>query len=145
MYKHILVVTDRSEYSNKVIKDGIALAKAIGARITVYTAILPRIGAEYALVSESSDTASYRRIIEEHVAECLAAAQQQADAAGVPCATLSTKHEQPWRAILDAAALEDCDLIMMASHGRSGLGALLLGSEAQKVLTHSKIPVLIDR
>ena len=145
MYKHILIATDRSEYSNKVVADGIALAKAIGARITIYTAILPRIGAEYALVSDSSDTANYGRIIEAHAAAVLEAAQAQADAAGVPCTTLSTKHEQPWRAILDSAAAQNCDMIMMASHGRSGLDALLLGSEAQKVLTHSTIPVLVDR
>ena len=68
-----------------------------------------------------------------------------ADAAGVPCETIREVHDQPYRAIIDAAHALSCDLIVMASHGRRGISALLLGSETVKVLTHSTIPVLVYR
>jgi nucleotide-binding universal stress UspA family protein len=68
-----------------------------------------------------------------------------ADAAGVRCDTIREVHDQPYRAIIDAAEAKGCDLIVMASHGRRGMSALLLGSEAHKVLTHSTIPVLVYR
>jgi nucleotide-binding universal stress UspA family protein len=69
----------------------------------------------------------------------------EAEAAGVPCRTLSTTNEHPWRGIIRAAETKRCDVIVMASHGRRGLAGLLLGSETNKVLTHSKIPVLVCR
>ena len=68
-----------------------------------------------------------------------------ADAAGVPCDAVREIHDQPYRAIIDAAHARGCDLIVMASHGRRGFSALLLGSETSKVLTHSTIPVLVYR
>ena len=68
-----------------------------------------------------------------------------ANSAGVPCETLHVEHEHPYQAIIDTAASKGCDLILMASHGRRGIAAVVLGSETVKVLTHSKIPVLVYR
>jgi nucleotide-binding universal stress UspA family protein len=67
------------------------------------------------------------------------------EAASVPVETLREFHDQPYRAIIDCALANKCDLIVMASHGRRGVAALLVGSETQKVLTHSTIPVLVYR
>ena len=145
MYKHLLVVTDRTPCSDKVIADGMRFAKAIGAKITIFTAISPWIGPEFSMVAQSDDTGGYARIIEENVGRCLARGSAMATEAGVPCTTLSKNSEHPWKAIIDAAASERCDLIIMASHGRSGFDAVLLGSETQKVLTHTRIPVLVHR
>jgi nucleotide-binding universal stress UspA family protein len=92
------------------------------------------------------DTAAqYKQRMQAHGETTLAAAAQAAQAAGVVCEVLSVEHEQPYQAIIDTAAAKGCDLIVMASHGRRGMAALLLGSETVKVLTHSRIPVLVHR
>jgi nucleotide-binding universal stress UspA family protein len=145
MYTHLLLVTDRTPYSDKVIADGIRFAKAIGAKVTIFTAISPWIGPEFSLVVRSDDTDSYARIIADNVERCLARGSASAKQAGVPCATLSTKSEKPWKAIIEAATSERCDLIVMASHGSAGIEAVLLGSETQKVLAHTRLPVLVHR
>ena len=75
----------------------------------------------------------------------LAAAEQQAKQVGVPCKVVKVEHGQPFEAIIEAAGTRGCDLIAMASHGRRGISALLLGSETTKVLMHSKVPVLVYR
>jgi nucleotide-binding universal stress UspA family protein len=94
----------------------------------------------------SAQTPATLRDIANNISqEILAAAEKQAQIQGVPCTTLSQIAEQPYAAIIEAATLQGCDLIFMASHGRRGLDALLLGSETQKVLTHSTIPVLVYR
>jgi nucleotide-binding universal stress UspA family protein len=81
----------------------------------------------------------------EHAEKTLGAVVRAAQAAGVACETVQIAHEHPYQAIIDTAKSKDCDLIVMASHGRHGISAIVLGSETVKVLTHSKIPVLVHR
>jgi nucleotide-binding universal stress UspA family protein len=92
-------------------------------------------------VGEDEYEAESRRISDQ----ALEQVKMAADAAGVPCDTIREVHDQPYRAIIDAAQVKGCDLIVMASHGRRGVAALLLGSETVKVLTHSTVPVLVYR
>jgi nucleotide-binding universal stress UspA family protein len=66
-----------------------------------------------------------------------------ANAAGVACETVQVEHDHPYQAIIATAKDKGCDIIVMASHGRSGLSAILLGSVTNKVLTHTNIPVLV--
>jgi nucleotide-binding universal stress UspA family protein len=87
--------------------------------------------------------AGYKTRIEEHARKTLGAVADAANAAGVACETIHIEHEHPYRAIIDTAESKGCDLIVMASHGRSGLSAVVLGSVTVKVLTHCKIPVLV--
>ena len=86
-----------------------------------------------------------RKLLDRLAAKHLAAASQIASAAGLICETLHVMHEQPYQAIIEVAAEKNCDLIVMASHGRRGIAAVVLGSETVKVLTHSTIPVLVFR
>ena len=89
--------------------------------------------------------ARYKARMHEHAEKILGAVANAAQAAGVTCETVQVEHEHPYRAIIDIAVLKGCDLIVMASHGRHGISALVLGSETIKVLTHCKIPVLVHR
>lgn len=145
MYKHILIPTDGSELANKAVDDGIAFAKAIGAKITFMTATLPFhvFTLDPEVVEETSD--QYKERIQRHVKSTLSGIAAKAKDAGVPCDTIHVEHEHVYQAIIDSAKARDCDLIAMASHGRRGISALVLGSETFKVLTHSKIPVLVHR
>ena len=145
MFKNILIPTDGSELAWKAVEHGIALAKSVGAKVTVVTVSLPfHIFTLDPLVVE--DTADqYKQRTQEHAAKLLSGIAQAAKAAGVFCETVHVVHEHPYQAIIDTAVSHGCDLITMASHGRRGVSALLLGSETVKVLTHSKIPVLVHR
>jgi len=145
MYKNILIATDGSDLSGKAVLHGIALAKVLGAKITAVTVSLPfHIFTLDPQVVE--DTAvQYKKRVAESAARTLATVASAAKAAGIACDTVNVEHEHPYQAIIDAAASKGCDLITMASHGRRGVSAIVLGSETVKVLTHSKIPVLVHR
>ncbi|GAB6909202.1 Universal stress protein [Desulfosarcina cetonica] len=143
MFKHILLPTDGSNLSEIVVEKGIHLAQSINARITGISVVLNDFG------YESDISLNFRLESEERnkirAEGYLSAMKQMAQGAGVICDVVLEVGDQPYEAIVDTAEKMDCDLIMMASHGRKGIGALLLGSETQKVLTHSKIPVLVYR
>lgn len=146
MFKHILVPTDGSALSQAAIEKAVLFAKESGARISFFCAaqavtMYDGLGG----IFSAQTPATLRDIANNISQEILAAAEKQAQIQGVPCTTLSQIAEQPYAAIIEAATLQGCDLIFMASHGRRGLDALLLGSETQKVLTHSTIPVLVYR
>jgi nucleotide-binding universal stress UspA family protein len=147
MYRHILVPTDGSQRSAAAAASAIRLAHALGARVTALH-VMPEL-MEAPLDSwAQGDTRSrsrLRRLFEAHAQEYLAAFTRQAAQAGVPCATMSVSGGAPHEAVLEAAQAQDCDLIFMASHGRRGDAALLLGSETAKVLIHGAIPVLVHR
>lgn len=145
MYKNILIATDGSELSAKAVQNGIALAKHLGAKITVVMVRKPFH--TFTLDPQAvEDTAmQYTLRVHEATEKALATIASVAKAAGVACETVDVEHEHPFQAIIDTAAFKGCDLITMASHGRSGISAVLLGSETVKVLTHSKIPVLVHR
>jgi nucleotide-binding universal stress UspA family protein len=145
MYTNILIPTDGSELAEKAVQHGIALAKRIGARATVLTVLTPfhTFTTDTQMIEDTP--AQYRIRMKEHAAKTLGAAARGAEAAGVACETVQVEHEHPYQAIIDTAGSNGCDLIVMASHGRHGISAIVLGSETAKVLTHCKIPVLVQR
>ena len=145
MFKHILIPTDGSDLSRKAVRYGVQLAKASGAKVTALTVTDPYLAATMDAVLipvGEEDYEEQSRLLAERAMEQV---KMAADAAGVPCETIREVHDQPYRAIIDAAHALNCDLIVMASHGRRGISALLLGSETVKVLTHSTVPVLVYR
>jgi len=145
MFKHILVPIDGSVLSMKAVESAVALAGVIGARMTVITVIEP----SGVLATDSKRVAATRKAYERHVRDSaereLKDAERNATKQGVACAMILQEHAQPYQAIIETAAKKKCDLIAMASHGRRGVAALLLGSETSKVLTHSRVPVLVYR
>jgi len=145
MYSNILIPTDGSVLSCLALKDGVELAKALHAKLTVLTVTAPiqYYNAEVAIIQEPP--ADFAERVAEHADNILADAAAVAKAAGVAAETMTAEAERPYQAIIDAATQKGCDLIIMASHGRKGISALVLGSETQKVLTHCKIPVLVHR
>lgn len=145
MYKNILVPTDGTEFAARAVAHAIDLAKQFGAKLTGVTVLPPlrMMAIEGAILSETPE--DYARWIEEVAKERLAPIKAAADEAGVACETVHIEHDQPYQGIIDTANGKGCDLIVMASHGRRGVSALLLGSETQKVLTHTGIPVLVYR
>jgi nucleotide-binding universal stress UspA family protein len=147
MYKHILVATDGSKLSQKAVTHAIALAQALGAKMTVFYASPDYPLPAYAdgVVYEPVSKKEYAALANQEAEKILSAIAQKAEAGGLECATVHTIAPAPWEAILAAAKKAKADAIVMASHGRRGVSALLLGSETQKVLTHSKIPVIVVR
>jgi nucleotide-binding universal stress UspA family protein len=145
MYTNILLPTDGSELAGKALQHGIDLAKRIGAKTTALT-VMPPFHAFTADTQMLEDTPSqYQARMHEHAEKALGAVAQAAQAVGVPCEVVQLEHEHPYQAIIDTAATKGCDLVVMASHGRRGIRAIVLGSQTVKVLTHSKIPVLVYR
>ena len=149
MYKHILVPTDGSVLSDKAVAAAIKLAQLLGARITAFHAIEPyplqgAYAAEASGVPELQPEVFAQRS-EEYAKRVLDAVAGAAAAVNVACTTEYATSRSASLAIVDKARKEGCDLIVMASHGRRGLEGFLLGSETQKVLTHSSIPVLVYR
>lgn len=147
MFTNILVPTDGSPFSQNAVRQAVTFAKETGARITAFyakpSAPVPYygegIGIDYQL------PAKFNELAEHQAQEILGFVEKLCLDAGVPCSKVILDSDVPYEAIIDAATQHDCDLIFMASHGRSGISALLLGSETNKVLTHSKIPVLVYR
>jgi nucleotide-binding universal stress UspA family protein len=145
MYGNILIPTDGSELSGKAVEHGLALAKRIGAKATALT-VFPPFHTLTTNTQMIEDTpARYKARMQENAEKILAAVAAAAQAAGVVCATVQVEHEHPYQAIIDIATSKGCDLIVMASHGRRGISALVLGSETIKVLTHCKVPVQVHR
>jgi nucleotide-binding universal stress UspA family protein len=146
MYKRLLIPTDGSELCRNAAARGIEFAKCVGASVIAFHAIP---ATSYMLYTESGPSdlmveqfEKEARTRGERLTEEIA---QMAAAAGVDSERLCLTNDHAWEGIIEAANTRHCDLIFMASHGRRGLSALLLGSETMKVLTHSKTPVLIYR
>jgi nucleotide-binding universal stress UspA family protein len=145
MFTHLLLPTDGSDLSRAAIQKGVQLAKALNARVTGIS-VVPMD--QYYLyqtditLQVKEETARQHRLEATRRLEVIAKAAAQA---GVPCETVSESSDHPYEVIVAAAAKRGCDLIVMASHGRRGVTGVLLGSETQKVLTHSNIPVLVFR
>ena len=139
MYRHILIPTDGSELAELGVAHGLSLAKLVGAKVTV-------VVAEEQVVSWSGAAEAFLRYtehIKKHATSVLDRVANAAKEAGVPCDTVQVQHVQPYEAIIATATDRGCDLIVMASHGCSGLSAMVLGSVTNKVLTHAKTPVLV--
>lgn len=147
MYRHILIPTDGSRLSKKAIDQGVALAKVLGARVTGLFAApppTPLVYDDFVAVGYMS-TDEHAKLIGRVARKYLAVVEAAAARAQVSCRTVQVTNDFPAEAILAAARKGKCDLIVMASHGRRGVAEVLLGSETHKVLTHSKIPVLVCR
>ena len=146
MYKHILIATDGSERSHRAVADGVALAAALGARVTAVTAVIPLYTTDPKPVADIPGSADFvREYLHGQANDILAAAENIAADQGMTCDAVCVNHDHPFQAIIETADARGCDLIVMASHGRRGVAALILGSETTKVLTHSHIPVLVHR
>ena len=145
MYSNILIATDGTELAGKAVQHGIALAERIGAKATVLTVLTPFHTFTIDTQMIEDTPAQYKVRVMEQATKILLAAAGAAQTAGVVCETVQVEHEHPYQAIIDTADSRGCDLIVMASHGRHGISALVLGSETVKVLTHCKIPVLVHR
>ena len=147
MYKHILVATDGSKLSGKAVETAIALAKPLKAKLTAFYAApeMPLPVYSEGVVFQPLSRREYGAAMAKEASRILDPVVAQAKRAGVACEAQHGLSSSPWESILDAAKKAKCDAIVMASHGRSGVTALLLGSETQKVLTHSKLPVVVVR
>jgi nucleotide-binding universal stress UspA family protein len=145
LFKNILVATDGSDLAAKAVEQGVSFAKEIGAKITAVTVTEPFHLLSVAPSQLEYTPAEYKKHSEAHAEKVLGTVSAAAKLAGVDCETLHVEHEHVYQAIIDAAVARRCDLIVMASHGRRGVSAVVLGSETVKVLTHSKIPVLVYR
>ena len=147
MFKQILVATDGSKLSQKAIRTAVRLARATGAAVTGAYVIEPYTPphGEAAIYVAGISAARYKAVTKREARKALAAVEIEAGTAGVPCRTIALTASTPWEGIIRSAKRGRCDLIVMSSHGRRGLAGLILGSETTKVLTHSKIPVLVCR
>ena len=147
MFKHLLVPTDGSELSQETVRRAVSFAREAGARITAFYA-KPEYPVTYygegALI-DSTTPEQFAELAEQQAQQNLGFVEELCQEAGVQCHKLTLTSDIPYEAIIEAATQSDCDLIFMSSHGRRGLSGLLLGSETNKVLTHTKIPVLVYR
>jgi nucleotide-binding universal stress UspA family protein len=145
MYSHILIATDGSPLAAKAMTHGLALAEAIGARVTAVTVTEPWATAAPPEVLNEPFVHEFERAAREEAKRILGSAEATAKAAGVGCSLVHVADRFPAEGILEAAASGRADLIVMASHGRRGVARFLLGSQASEVVTRSSVPVLIVR
>jgi len=148
MFTHILVPTDGSKLALKGAKAGVKLAAALGARVTALFVVQPNFPAMYgeaAIYVPAVSPQEYKKASRQAAKKALSAIDNEARAQGVPYASVVVSDPQPWGGILRVARAKKCDAIALASHGRGALGGLILGSETQRVLAHSRIPVLVIR
>jgi nucleotide-binding universal stress UspA family protein len=145
MFKHILIPTDGSELSNFAIANGVKFAKEINAKITGLTVTPPfHVFAVESL--QVADTAEQYAVDAKALAtRNLKVLKDAADLSGVDCEVLHRSSEHPYEEIVNTAQERGCDVIFQASHGKRGVRALIMGSETHKVLTHTRIPVLVYR
>lgn len=149
MYKHILIATDGSECSAKGVEAGIDIAKAYGARATILHVSEPYpaydLATRFGLFLDDAAVASYEKTCRDFAGKVLADAAEAAKAAGIACDTIHVADTAPAKGILDTATSRGCDLIVVTSHGRSGLERLMLGSQAGRVIQGARISVLVVR
>jgi len=147
MFKHVLIPTDGSALSANAIRTGVAIAKAFGARLTGIRTYPKFTISAYGEFGPSDDV-----VEKNYKTSVIAAANNDLDViakaaveAGLVFERVVMEENHPWKTIVDQAEKRGCDLICMASHGRSGVAGVVIGSETNKVLTHTKIPVLVSR
>lgn len=148
MYKHIMLPVEGDELSSKAVNECFTLAKAIGAKVTVLH-VVPHVNMHVPVgfTSDIVETLKKQREDEgvKNGERMLAEVEASAKASGVPFDNVVVVGDNPYEEIIDKAEESDCDLIMMASHARRGLDAMIFGSETVRVLKHTKIPVLVVR
>jgi nucleotide-binding universal stress UspA family protein len=151
MFRHLLVPTDGSDLSDETIRQAVSFARAIGATITFFHALanlaMPPHASIYGdpVLLDPAVVEQFSRAEHAYAESLLGRARAIAEEAGVLCTTDMGEHPVVHEGIIDAATRHRCDLIFMASHGRRGLSGLLLGSETQRVLNHTSLPVLVYR
>ena len=145
MFQHILLPSDGSASCLAAAAACIRFAAQVGARVTAVHVEQPLHMFTYEPQVTEHAHEEYRRVRAQHSRNCLEPIEELARAANVDCTTLVIDADEPWEGILKAAHDRHCDLVMMASHGHRGVGALLLASQTHKLLTHSAIPVLVYR
>jgi nucleotide-binding universal stress UspA family protein len=145
MFKHILIPTDGSDLSRKALLYAVQLAKESKAKVTALTVRPPYVIGSMDMIGVVGGQDEFEAETQRYAEYALTQAKMAGEAAGVPVETIQDVGDQPYRSIIDCAKDNDCDLIVMASHGRRGVSALILGSETSKVLTHSHVPVLVFR
>jgi nucleotide-binding universal stress UspA family protein len=146
MFQNILIATDGSVLAESAVSHGLTLAKSIGAKVTALIVEAPfnvYDVPESRMRQMPEALAKHNEQIKQHATKVLSDVAGAARAVGVPCETVQLEHDHPYQAIITTAKDKGCDVIVMASHGRSGISAVLLGSVTNKVLTHTKIPVLV--
>lgn len=143
MYKHLLLPTDGSPLSEVAIQNTMQFAKSINAKVTSFYVSPPYHALSFQMEMLADTEDDFVKHGQEHAEQLLAAIETAGSAASVPCDTAYAIGDHPYEEIIKAANANGCYLITIASHGRKGMKGLLLGSEAQKVLTHSKIPLLV--
>lgn len=146
MYRNILIATDGSALAAKAVSHGLGLAKSVGAKVT---AVIIEAPFNVMAVPESrsrhltQEFEHHAEAVKRHAGKVLGDVASAAQKAGIACETIQVEHEHPYEAIIQTAKDKGCDAIIMASHGRSGVSAILLGSVTNKVLTHTDIPVVV--
>ena len=145
MYKHLLLPTDGSPLSEDAVRRGAQFARPLGAKVTCFYAMPEFEVVSYTMAMVDNSKDSFGRHARERAAKVLEAVKAIAAQEGVECDTVTVASDTPYQAIIKTASDLGCDLILMASHGRRGIKGFLLGSETNKVLTHSTIPVLVHR
>lgn len=146
MYHNILIATDGSTLAGKAVSHGLDLAKSVGAKVT---AVIVEAPFSVFDVPESrarqlpEEFERHSAAIKRHANQVLGQVAEAAKQAGVSCDIVQREDDQPYQAIIKTAQEKGCDAIVMASHGRSGIAAVLLGSVTNKVLTHTDIPVVV--
>lgn len=148
MYKNILIATDGSELAGKGLAHGLALAASVGAAVTIVTVTESWSAlqmADEARLGHYDAIGQFERVAKAGAQKILAAAAAAASAKGVQAVTIHVADENPAEGIIDTAKEKGCDLIVMASHGRRGMGRLLIGSQSMEVVSHSTVPTLIVR
>ncbi|MEO8159431.1 MAG: universal stress protein [Betaproteobacteria bacterium] len=147
MYRHLLAATDGSELSNLAVDHAIGLARSLGARLTLlhvagqYPPPMLVDGTVFPTMPDDEHAAAAARQSQSILAPCVG----RAEVAGVACDSIHQIDSAAWHAIMATAASAGCDVIVMGSHGRGGLASLLMGSQTQKVLHHTNLPVLVVR
>ena len=148
MYKNILIATDGSELADKAASKGLALAQAVDASVKILTVTEPLSDSEIAAQMEAGHgqaVETYNTLAEDKAKNILSAVASKAKNMDLICKTIHVPARHPAEAIIASANTNECDLIVMASHGRRGFKRLLLGSVANEVITHSTVPVLVFR
>ena len=145
MYKHVLIATDGSELADKAVEHGLQLAKRFEANVTAVMVTEPWSEAVPGEMALGFPAEEYDKCAALRAERILSQVAKDAASARVPCDTIHVKGQFPATGIIETAKNRGCDLIVMASHGRRGVSRLLLGSQANAVVTHSSVPVLICR
>ena len=145
MFKNILIATDGSALAQKGVDQGLTLAKALAAKVLIVTVTEPWTSYVSGEMAISFPVKEYEEQVVANAAKILGGLAEAAAKIGVPCETLHVKDKVAAEGIVETAKARNCDLIVMSSHGRRGLSRVLLGSQANSVVTHSSVPVLICR